>query len=324
MATIGQVTGSKFIGCPMVVPVTPGNIPTGAVFHRVRLAVKVNTAYDFEFSTPVNGQSVVNFDISSALRAVADRYEFTATPNPISNASYPSYSYTATCYDDYLLNGVAQTGQTTDTTSMDTLYMGRLTDRERLTGERPVAWSRKPVQKADCTPEVVFVGCEYLLAGAFSQAPSVQTQTIAAGGATQRTYPIAKPRDGYELRFINSLGVHESLHVQCLIGGETAITTDRHVIARQETVTQFSRGVSIKLNDHERWKMSSGPLDRAWQQYYLHEPLMARWAWLKVDGQWLPVHILPDETVPGIDRQKASLLEVPFTIEFDINGSPFA
>ena len=323
MATIDTsgISGSKFIGCPIVIPVRPGSIAGNPVFHRVRLKVDVTGSGSgtFEFTTPVNGQSLLNFDISSALRTVADQYQYTASP-----VSYPTYGYTATAYDDYMIDGEAKEGMLDSTTADSGFYLGRLTDRERLTGERPVAWSRKPVQKADCTPEVVFVGCEYLLAGAFSQAPSVQTQTIAAGGATQRTYPIAKPRDGYELRFINSLGVHESLHVQCLIGGETAIATDRHVITRQETVTQFSRGVSIKQNDHERWKMSSGPLDRAWQQYYLHEPLMARWAWLKVDGQWLPVHILPDETVPGIDRQKASLLEVPFTIEFDINGSPFA
>ena len=320
MASIGTVTGSKFIGSPIVYPVIPGSIPSGAVFHRVRLTVKVNGAYDFEFSTPVNGQGVVNFDISSALCAVADNY----VPRP-TEYTYQSYSYSMTAYDDYLLDGKEYIGANPSATeSQSGLYVGKLTDRERLTGERPVAWSRKPVQRAGNTPEVVFVGCEYLLAGPFSSAPAVQSQIVAEGIGTQRTYPIAKPRDGYVIFFINSLGVHESIHVQCLMQGETAIATDRHVIARQETIAQFSRGVSIKQNDHETWKMSSGPLDRQWQQWYIHEVLMARWAWIKIDNAWLPIHILPDETVPGIDRQKASLLEVPFSIEFDINGSPFA
>lgn len=318
MASIDPVSGTKFIGNPIVVPVTPGGVPAKATFHKVRLEV-ITGGQTFTFSSLVNGLPVVNFDVSSALRAISD----IDTPTAMGTNSYPSYSFTMNAYDDYLEEGIEQKGKNAVTGSVGgSFYRGALTDRERLAGIlSPSSFSRKPFSSS---PEVVHIGKTWV-AGGTGSSPSAQVVDITAStAATTQYYPIAAPRDSYELRFINSLGVHESLHVQCLIGGETNITTDRHVIARQETVTQFSRGVSIKQNDHERWKMSSGPLDRAWQQYYLHEPLMARWAWLKVDGQWLPVHILPDETVPGIDRQKASLLEVPFTIEFDINGSPFA
>ena len=98
---------------------------------------------------------------------------------------------------------------------------------------------------------------------------------------------------------------------------------DFYTIARRETLTKFSRGVSVKQNDYETWKMSSGPVDFRWQQWWLHEPLMAKWAWLNVDSQWMPVHIVSEETTVGIDRAKGNLLEVQFTLRFDINGSPF-
>ena len=324
MATIGTVTGSKFIGTPMVIPVTPAFV-SGATFQRVRLAVKVNGAYDFEFSTPAvfigNTPQASKFDISSALRAVADQFEFTEVPNPIGNANYPSYSYTATAYDDYLINGVAQTGPSSDTTSQSGLYIGSLSDRERLAGTlSPSQFSRKPTS----SPEIVFVGMTWLK-GATGNSPSVRQVAITdQTAATSEYYPIAAPRDAYEIRFINSMGVHESVHVTCLPADETTIATTRYAISKPETVSDFSRGIAIKQNDRERWKMSTHPLDRQWQQWYLHEFLMAKLAWAKVDGLWLPVHILPDDTVKGRDRQKAAPMTVEFTIEFDINGSPFA
>lgn len=334
MATIGTITGSKLIGCPIVVPVTAGTF-TGATFHRVRIVVTVRGSGSgtFEFSSPADNGDTVDFDISSAFRAVAGKHEYT---NALSG--YPSYTATIVAYDDYLKDGEEKHSSSSATTNVDTKYVGTLTDRERVTTgktdasgasieERPSKWTRKPTT----SKEIVFFGLNYLAHGSFSSGPTTTAVNVADADGSPwnttnqyNTYAIPRPADGYELRFINSLGTHDSAHIRCLMQSEVNIQTDRYVISRQETVTQFSRAVMHKQNDYEQWKMSSGPLDRAWQQWYLHEVLMAKWAWIKVDGQWLPVHIVPEETTVGIDRAGGKLLEVQFTLRFDINGSPFA
>lgn len=323
MAKIISLDGSRYIGCPIVYKITAGDIDDSATFHRVRLVVTITssdgTSTAFEFSTPAADNEDVYFDISSAFRAMADQYEYT----PAGMDSYPYWTLVADAYDDYLLNGVEHRGENQDH-SVDGghFYVGKLTDRERLTGERPAIYSRKPT-----SAEVCFVNNDHLQAGTFGATPSVAKQTVAAGMATingtHKIYGIPRPADGFELRFINSLGVHENVFITCLRQSEVNIKGDFHTKAVQETLTKFSRGVNIKQNDYEQWKMSSGPLDRAWQQWWLHELLMARWAWLEVDSKWMPVHIVPEETTVGVDRAKGNLLEVQFTLRFDINGSPF-
>lgn len=331
MANIGNYDGTKLMGCPIVYPVTAGTYDN-AVFQRLRVIANItegDVTKSFEFSTPVSGGETVNFDISSALRAVAEQHTY--KPETL---SYPSYGHSIDAYDDYLIDGEEyHSGKSTS--SGGEAYVGTLTDRERMlygtdAQELPSVWSRKPTT----SPEICFVGNPHIAPGSFSNSPSVSLTPLDAESKPRvapgmqtidgyQIYGITQPADGFELRFINSLGVHENVFITCLRQTEVNIKNDFHVIARQETVTNFSRGVNVKRNDYEVWRMSSGPLDQAWQQYYLHEVLMAKCAWLNVDDQWLPVHIIPEETVTGIDRASGKLLDVQFSLRFDINGSPF-
>ena len=43
-----------------------------------------------------------------------------------------------------------------------------------------------------------------------------------------------------------------------------------------------------------------------------------------VNGVWVPCHIVTDETVSGISREKADMLQVDFSVELDIDGSPMS
>lgn len=342
MATIGTIIGSNFIGCPITVPVTCASISADATFRRVRLKVEVSQdgtkVAESEFSTPVsagkNQTETVEFDVSSAIRAVAEQYEYDVDPNTpaivrpmnpgdpmpdVNEISYPVYSITLTAYDDYMIDGQEYEGMDAHTTSVEqAFYAGKLTDRERLSGTTPSRYSRKPTSPA----EIVYIGSEHITPGATSSAPKVHRDVVTADSSLSYIYPVAMPTDGYQLRFVNSLGVLESLCISCLRDEETPIEQSNYVVAKQETLTKFSRGISRKDNDHEVWKMSSGPLDRKWQQYYIHEVLMAEKAWLKVNNLWLSVQIQPEDSTPGVSRSKAEMLSVEFSLKFDITGSP--
>lgn len=346
--TIAPYAGieGKFIGNPAVYQVTPTGLGTGGTFYRVKLkvvATMTGTAdQEFSFSTPVDIKTVsgqpsaqpARFDISSALRAVAEQWQPQAAPQSF---TYPVVNFYMQAEEEWMTDGNilhSETSRYPGSSGYSTMYIGALTDRERLTDTRPARYSRKPTT----SPEICFYRpnaqgqpdntTKHLIPGTCYNngaytAPSVTAVTVPVASASgYNIYGIPYPIDGYELRFINSLGVHENVFVRSLPSTETDVHTDKYAIARQETLTQFSRTLAIKQNDRERWKLSSGPLDRQWQQWYTHELLMARWAWIHVDGYWLPVSIIPQETTKGIDKASATPMTVEFDIEFDMNGSP--
>ena len=333
MAVTLTLNNPHLAGLPIIVSATATDHHT-ATFHRVRIIVTVTpssgTAASFEFSMPVQYDSSNNvvdadFDISSAVRAVADQHK------PQANVlSYVTYGITIASYEDYMVDGQLHTVTGASLSQAGDVYAGTLSDYDRLFSIWPAKWSRKPTS----SPMIAFTGATLLVPGAACNYPSwtapvVATPTVPSGlSTTYNTYGIDTPADGYEIRFINSLGVHENVFICCLRQTEVTIQTNKYAISKPETLTDFSRGIAIKQNNRERWKMTSGPLDEQWQQWYLHEFLMARWAWIncgtQVSPKWIPVNIIPEDTVKGIDRTKADMLTVDFTIEFDINGSPFA
>lgn len=321
MATIGTPIYSNFIGSPVTVPVTARNY-ANATFHRIRLTVAVNSAASYEFSAPVSSDALtVQFDISSALRAFAENHEYNAT---VLN-QYPNLSASCVACSDYILNGEVHEGADPSApTVISGLYAGKLTDLERLTGSRPARYSRKP---SSC-PEIAFWGYDYLSADSCTNGVSpspphvtimpVDPQTVSS----QNIFGINRPSDGYEIRFINSLGVHENIFVKGFPDIKGGIQTERYVLSKQETLTKFSRGLAVKQNDHERWNMTSGPVDREWASWFVHEFLMVRWAWININGNYIPCHIIPEEEVTLRDGTTASPLEIPFIVELDITGSP--
>jgi hypothetical protein len=336
MAVTITLNNSRLMGSSIVADVEV-DARTGATFHSVVLTVAVEGAGaaagdggTFKFSSPVSG-SVLQFDISSAFRAVADRFA-----PAVDTFSYPYYGFNITSREEWMTDGQVQTADGPTVTYSAYVYIGSYTDLERIKGQTPARWSRKPTT----SPEVCFYhpnqqdesdGTSKHLKpgvcsdGGFWTAPAVTQVTVPvadAAGVGSNIYGIPYPLDGHEIRFINSLGVHENIFVAGLPTKEVNITTDKYAIARQETLTQFSRGLAVKHNDYETWTFSSGPLDEAWASWYIHEFLMARWVWISIGGVWIPCHVLPEEVTTLVDRSKAQPYEVQFKLQMDINGSP--
>ena len=128
--------------------------------------------------------------------------------------------------------------------------------------------------------------------------------------------------DRLEFRFVNGLGCLESISLLSLRSVEMNITSETYIRSVQETFGNFSRGLITKQNDYERWKLSSGPVSPAMQAWFLHEFLMSSAAWIKVGTVFIPCHIVPEDTVTGVNRADGSMREVHFSVQFDINGSP--
>lgn len=341
MATItNQVSGSPLIGSPIVYEVVAASLGT-TVFHRVKLQVVAGLQggdyVTIEMSSMAENGEHLKFDVSSALMAVADAYIYTPTPPEY----YPYLQYYLVAWDEYMQDGV---NHQTEKNYFPANYaqnklralMGAYSDMDRLlAGETKTThkFSRKPATM----PEIVTVGDTFIRPadmdvhsatiehGQQSVVYNVnQPGLLNLGGSTV----YAVPRDGhdyYQMRFVNGLGCLESVTVRAFRKVTTKITTEQFTRAVQETFGTFSRGIAVKKNNFETWKLTSGPVDEAWQSWFVHEFLMARWAWINVrqtgNPVWVACHILPDEEVNGINRVDSGMLEVPFSVQLDITGS---
>ena len=350
MATINTqiASGSPLIGNPITFAIQ-ANLYNDPVFHRVKVRVHAGLQggdyRELLSSQPVSdsGQTgeTVEIDVSSALRAVADEYQYTPTPPEY----YPYISFYLEAWDEYMKNGELHEsahdffpdipeGATVPAAPLRAL-IGKYSDMERLlAGETKQTnkFSRKPVT----SPEVVCQGHTML----FPQNMVVHTGNITHGQQVvehavstlgmqtiegREVYVVAADRDCYQLRFVNGLGCLESLSVRSLRTTDVNYTKEEHIIARAETFGSFSHGIIRKENDYETWKMSSGALDEAWLSWYLHEFLMAEQVWINLrttaNPLWVRCHIVTDDKATGINRKDNAMLEVEFTLRMDIYGS---
>lgn len=333
--------GSPLIGSPIVYGVTAASLANldTVTFHRVKLKVTAGLQggdfREFVMSSPVEDGERIMIDISSALRAVADEYEYTAEP-PV---NYPYITFSLEACDEYMQNGEIHENVGVTKNDGGRALMGGYSDLDRILSggsKSTSAFSRKPTS----SPEIVCEGEEVVCPqdmvstiGNITRGPSSIVKKIVIDSDNPVGIRSVLGRDifameryssdRYEFRFVNSLGCLESIGVYSLRSTKVNVSKEEYSRSVSETFGKFSRGYITKANDYETWSMSSGPLTEDWQQWFLHEFLMAKFVWVKISGHWIPCHILPDDTVSGIDRTNASMLTVSFSVRLDINSSPF-
>ena len=330
MASSLTVLGSVMAGNP-INAICTADSPAGTItFHQLKFKVtsrrQNGTDKDYYFTKPVNNNDQASVDISTAVAAAYSDYEYTAEP-PV---SYPYIIYSVAVRDEYVLNGESHETGWTESGNLFAL-MGAFSDYERMTagGETkvPTRLSRKPVT----SPEVVGVGETHIRPYDFQgegAGQTISTSVIVSEGEqtvnSVQVYAVPSSPDRHEVRLINGLGGMESLSICTREKVDVNINVENKVIARHETFGRFSRGITKKQNDYEKWQFTSGPLDKAWAAWYIHEFLMSEVAWLRVGNVWIPCSVEPEETTTLIDRTKADAIEVLFTLKLDINGSPLS
>lgn len=345
MATItGIVSASDKIGNPITVGITAA-VLTGVIsFHNVKVIVTCHLLSNdgettlasgtFEMSTPAtNGEAIV-MDVSSALRAVADQYEYSADvlllPYAVGSISV---------YDEYMSNGVVSQTQPV-TLELGTYYMGAYSDLERyIAGNFKNAltagarYTRKPAN----IPEIWMQGETYVYPSSpnvsVAQQLSVLGRQVINGHAVfvlpapasisndeQLTFQPDTNR--YVIRFVNGLGCIESIGVTSVPKVGFSMVSEQLFRSGIQTFGNPSRSIYLKRNNRETWTFSTGPLSKEWIDWYAHDFLTASCAWLLLGSRWLPIHIVPDESVTLVDPASGKALDLQFNVQFDFDGSP--
>lgn len=361
-------SGSPVIGSPLTVQVSSSALVGDLSFHRIKLIVvaalldPINEQGDsdyteIEMSAPVSTAEstveTVEIDISSALRAVAEKYVHKPMPPMSGNspAPYPTVKWRLEAYDEYMTNGNVSTTSRIYYPAQDEYYkslFGSFSEMERLrasaTGFRAVQlFSRKPAT----SPEIVAVGETVVIPKPFaeevslnevSEGPTSVLQTILATGLQNfgfvdannsvpmlrhQMYAVPQDTSGnrYQLRFVNGMGCLESFSCKCLRSGSLARTTTNYRRALQEQFSRPSSSIVRHTDEAETWAMSTGPLDEAWIAWFSQEVLGSSSVWILVDGQWLHCLLSADDKIALADRTKSDLSEIKFNLRFDYQGT---
>ena len=334
-------SGSLFIGSPIMVQVvsgTPGNV----TFHRVKLIVKAALSTDgkietFELSSPCGNAEVVMFDISTALRSLAAKYDYTLVT---SATTYPYIQYSLEAYDEWMRNGILTEKDGVYILPADNskkLYalMGAFTARERYLSSddtRDVtAFTRKPLTGEICAPGELLVYpnaniTPLRITDTLTSGPLVNVATLEGSGA--KTYggrtiyvdPNAKNRILFQ--FVNGYGVVETISAETLeeVGSSGASEVD--VVTAPSSFSNPRAEVARRSDRRTVYKCSSGYVNKEWAEWWVTEFLGGdafrrsghSQCWVFLGGNWLPCTVVPDDDITLYDRSKPGLIHVDFEV----------
>ena len=313
--TVFLTSGSIFNGNPITFRIQPNVINDKPAFHRVIVEVTCGmSGGDFEtikMSAPVDEEkeeAEVSIDISSALRTFRDSYTY--IPDTV---TYPLVKFCLRVYDEYMLNGEVKP------------RVGELVVPAEVDG-KPQYYCTLFGARYVYTPPFA-EECALLNSATLTPPTSQKTLIRTEGSQTINGVPLyALPQtdaaNRQEFRFINSLGVLESVSVPKVYSKKRSVTSSSYAITRQETFSKFSRSFVKKSNNREAWLFQTDPLNEDWQQWYLHEFLMSEYIWAHINNQWVPCTITLEEDDTYYNSTENNPLTVSFTAQLDINGSP--
>lgn len=334
-------SGSVFNGNPIVFIVWPMALKETPSFHRVIFEVKCGVSggnYEtIKMSEPINNEkgNPITVDISSALRAFRDSYEY--SPNP---GVMPLVKFNVSAYDEYMTDGELHKSEPVSYLPGEdvkqTLF-GGFSDYDRLMATNDTMPVSRMTRKPNTIPQLACVGETIIYVEPYSpavdfttatwNAPEAKAYNITAEGAQtvggQQLFalPASEAARRTEFRFINSFGVLESISIPKSYAQEVDIKATNYIVTRKETLHSFSRSAVRKQGNMEGWNYMTDPLDEAWLAWYLHELLMSEHVWLKINGKFLPCTIESEETIKYADDTKDDIYSVSFTARLSFCGS---
>lgn len=334
-------SGSIFNGNPIVFMVWPIALKEVPSFHRMIFEVKCGMSggnYEtIKMSEPINNEkgNPITLDISSALRTFRDSYEYSPEPGVM-----PMVKFNVSAYDEYMSDGELHQSEPVSYLSgndvKQTLF-GGFSDYDRLTATKDTMPVSRMTRKPTTIPQLAYIGETIIYVEPYSPAIDFTTATWDApeakaftitnegqqtiGDISVYAMPQTEAKRRTEFRFINSFGVLESVSVPRVYSKKLGITSTNYTVTRKETLRSFSRSVTRKQNNQEEWNFQTDPLDEAWLAWYLHEFLMAKHAWININGKFLSCTITAEEEITFCDDTKQEMHSVSFTAKLDFCGS---
>jgi hypothetical protein len=332
-----------FADSPVVITVSGLMWPASTPFAIVEVDVIYQGRIAGYFRVDTGRQSVMDFDISSALRAIWAGYDFSmevaAANNKTAGSARPYRGYSLKVYTEYLSS---DDGGTFVRTSSEEFTGGRcclggLTEWERANiGAKENAdvshWEHSNPRNGDAstkprtTPERV--GSTSITSWADVQNAGTTTHFYPANATPQSDgnsdhAPIVL-RDSQEYTdflFVNRRGAVETCSGQTLESLDITVETQQYARVERPTFKPSRTLMAIARGGRRSWAMSSGLQTREWAEWWTTEFLMARQWWMLYEGKYVPVIVEPSKkSIDIYDRAKQQMPHVDFTVTLALEG----
>ena len=335
-------SGSPLLGSPVYFRVQAES-RSGVAFQRAKIkstvkmflpgASEASDEQDYESSKPIIQDGDIYIDVSSALRSVADTYEYECR-NAAGSLSYPILTLNIRVWDEYMEDGVYYSTEDDAIVVPTTFHflLGAFTDLERIQSglSRSVTTlTRKP------DGEVIPLSSPlYIYPAAFSYsdsdwfagvAPSnpqsiavVPTNALVVPGRS--VFPADVDDEYTTFQFVNGYGVLETICAVTFPDDKVTKDIKEYTISTPMQFNKINRNVARKTASRHSFAMSSGPVTEEWQAWWQEEFLNTQQCWVWMRGQWLPCSIIPATDTAGINHAAADLPEVKFTVKLNIEG----
>ena len=326
--------GSPLCGSPINVAVTAESVGSRATFHSVKLVVKAalneNLDYeDFVLGWPASDGEIINFDISSALRSKLKEHQYDALE---SSTDMPYIKYTLQAYDELMSDGIFIGKQgVIDYGSYLFALAGSFTEVERYLSNKSknlTKFSRKPESGEVCNLGDIYLSSAppsepITFATQLQSGPTVEKFELQEKGIrtihNRKVYVEQNP-NRWLFQFINGLGVIETASCLSLESLQYEFKNERNLLSIFRQFKPKSTRSMSRYSSGQIYKMSTGPVNREWADWWCNEFLCCPASWVRIEGKWFPCTIEPEEEVDIYDRTEESLISIAFTMQPDFSG----
>ncbi len=339
-----------FVDSPVVITISGLAWPENSPFNVIEVDVLYGGSRVGYFRFDTGRQTSIELDISSALRAIWNEYDFSA--NEVSAAqsaasSASAYaqtsdrgmrSYELKIYTEYLSSddGGVFTRTTCGTFTGGQCLLGGMSELERSrigskenahvaslqgTNTRYGDASTKPTS----SPERVGINSitSYVDLESGRTINQYYSPKAVPGSDSTAAHAPTVLRDSQEyvdFLFVNRRGAVETCSALMMENLNVTVNTQHYGLVKRPSFSPRRSLMAIATGGRDSWNMSSGYQTREWAKWWASEFLLADQWWMLCDGIFVPVIVESKKEVSIYDRSKQQLPHVDFTVTMALEG----
>ena len=154
-----------------------------------------------------------------------------------------------------------------------------------------------------------------------SQYPEATMISVSIAGKSTPIGYIGKKRGrAYHFSFKNGFGMIEN--ITCYSREKLAIemkaTESSSIPSRQkgDVINFFTKKGNISIN----YTLSTGIINKEWCEWFVDEFFASDEHYLLIEGNWIPVSVIPDNEITLYDENKPAPISIDFTVKPRFNG----
>ena len=139
-------------------------------------------------------------------------------------------------------------------------------------------------------------------------------------GRTNIFFISPSSKNAHHFLFINGMGVIENATAFSFESLTFNVESEDYIYPQEISFQGINQRASYKDLPFASFKVSSGPTNNIWADWWINEFIASNRHWMKIAGNYLPVVVAPDSKLLLYDKAKPGLITVAFTVTLSFSG----